>query len=383
MNDTTLSIGFIGGGVNSAVGNTHRIAAQADHRWRIEAGCFSRHDEINRATASLWGIDPARLYGDWRAFLEHERGSLDAVCILTPTDLHAEMILEALRLGYAVICEKAMAASAEEAARIRDYVEAEKGFLAVTYNYSGYPMLRELREMIREGKLGKVFQVQVEMPQEGFARLDARGERPRPQEWRLRDGVVPTVSLDLGVHLHHVIRFITGEAPVEVVALQESFGFFSQVVDDVSCIARYTGGLKCQIWYGKSAIGHRNGLRVRVYGEKGGAEWYQLQPEEILFSDREGDRRVIDRASKVSLAGEPRYNRFKSGHPAGFIEAFANLYYDIADACVEYKAVGSHSVPWVYGAGQSLEGMLLLEAIAESSRTRRWVPVNAGGRERE
>lgn len=377
MTRSLLKVGFIGGGLNSAVGITHRIACQMDRRWVLVAGCFSTHDEINRETASQWGIDPSRCYNDWRMLLEREKNKLDAVCLLTPTPMHAEMAVEALNQGHAVICEKAMAASCREAREICKAVEANKRFLAVTYNYTGYPMLRELRQMILEGRLGTLNFIQIEMPQEGYARLTKEGKPLVPQAWRLKDGEVPTLSLDLGDHLHHIIYFLSGEKPLEVAADQASYGNFKQVVDNVICLARYTGNLRCQIWYSKMALGHRNGLRVRIYGDKGSAEWFQLEPEELIFNDIHGRREVVDRASRVAVADQPRYNRFKSGHPAGFIEAFANYYVDLADSLIEFKQKGKYSSPFVFSAEQAKQGLEMLKAIALSAKNNCWQPVSS------
>lgn len=370
-------IGFIGGGLNSAVGNTHRIASQMDHRWILEAGCFSSHHRVNKETASQWGLDQSRLYADWRVLLQNEKGKLDAICLLTPTPLHAVMAIEALNNGFAVICEKTMATSKKEADEICRAVEDNKGFFAVTYNYTGYPMLRELRQMIRDGKLGALHLIQIEMPQEGYARLNKLGQPPKPQAWRLKDGVTPIISLDLGAHLHNMIYFLSGEKPLQVIADQASCGFFKQVMDNVICLARYTGNLRSQIWYSKMALGHRNGLRVRVYGDKASAEWFQLQPEDLIFNDINGKREIIDRACSVLIADQLRYNRFKSGHPAGFIEAFANYYYDLADSLMEFKQTGRHSSPWVFTAAQAKEGLNMLEAISLSAKNNCWQAVSS------
>ena len=367
-----LNLGFIGGGINSAVGNTHRIASQMDNRWLLKAGCFSRAKEINQETALNYLIEPNRLYDEWHDLLAKEKGKLDAICILTPTIVHAEMVLEALKSGYAVICEKALATTLKEATDICNVVEETSGFLAVTYNYTGYPMLRELRKMILDGKLGNLNQVLIEMPQEGFARFGNLGQKPKPQYWRLKDGIVPTISLDLGVHLHHIIYFLSGEKPLEVVADYSTHGFFKNIVDNIMCLARYTGNLKAQVWYSKSALGHRNGLRVRIYGDQGSAEWLQLYPEEIKFNDINGNHQILDRTTTNSMANELRYNRFKPGHPAGFIEAFANHYCDIADSLLEYKKKQTFSSPYVFDGNQARDGLEMLEAISASVKTGTW-----------
>jgi predicted dehydrogenase len=378
MKRIPFKIGFIGGGINSAVGNTHRIAAQMDRRFVLEAGCFSTRKKINLETARQWGIEKSRLYDDWRVLLDRERGKLDALCILTPTPIHSEMVIEALRKGFAVICEKTLATSSREAAAICRTVEAHGGFLVVTYNYTGYPMLRELRQMIRRGRLGRINLIQIEMPQEGYVRLNKQGKPVKPQTWRLQDKEVPIVSLDLGSHLHNLIYFLTDRRPLEVVADQIPYGFFKPVIDNVSCLARYENGMRAQIWYGKMALGHRNGLRVRVYGNKGSAEWFQMVPEELIFNDIDGKRQIIDRASScVEIADQPRYNRFKAGHPAGFIEAFANHYCDIADALDEFREKGRYSSSWVFTAQLAEEGLRMLEAMARSAKNHCWQKVSA------
>jgi predicted dehydrogenase len=155
--------------------------------------------------------------------------------------------------------------------------------------------------------------------------------------------------------------------------MQDSYGAFPQVVDNVMCIARYTGGIACQLWESKAAPGHRNGLRVRVYGTQGSAEWFQMEPEMLRMSDNRGGTMLFDRgAAGAGLAMEERYTRFKAGHPAGFIEAFANYYYDIADSLIAFDKSGTHGSPFVFGAETAEEGMLMCEAMARSSHSKRW-----------
>lgn len=375
-----LRLGFIGGGVNSAVGPTHFIAARMDGRFTVDAGCFSRHPDINMHTAQRWTIPPERVYSRFEDMLSAEQGSLDAIVILTPTSFHTEPVIQALRHGFPVICEKALTDSSADAQQIRQVLEATGGFLAVTYNYSGYPMLRELQWQIGQGKFGRVEQVHIEMPQEGFARLDREGKSVVPQQWRLCDKLIPTISLDLGAHVHHIINYLTGEKPREVVAMQSSLGRFREVVDNVVCLARYTKELECGIWFSKAALGYRNGLRVRVFGEKGSAEWHQMDPEFLYCHDNQGRAMVIERANvEVELACQPRYNRFKAGHPAGFLEAFANLYADIGDDLNHYQETGYQTLgEHVFSVEHSLEGLLMLEAMALSSQSHRWEVVGGG-----
>ncbi|MDZ7585334.1 MAG: Gfo/Idh/MocA family oxidoreductase [Thiobacillus sp.] len=367
-----LRLGFIGGALNSAVGYTHYNSSRLDGHFRVDCGCFSRRPEINTETAQTYSIPPERTHASWGALLESETHTLDAIVVLTPTPDHREMVVSALDAGYPVICEKALAVSSDECRDIGEAVSRNRGFLAVTYNYSGYPMVRELRRMIAEGRLGRLQQIHVEIPQEGFLRQAAA-----PQAWRLKDHAVPTVSLDLGVHAHHLVHFLTGgKAPLEVIGDQATYSQFGDIVDNVYCLAHYEDDLRVQSWFGKTALGNRNGLRIRVYGSLASAEWFQMQPEDLQLNQANGRRSLIDRgADDAGLARQVRYNRFKSGHPSGFIEAFANLYTDIADQLRQHQSGTMTRNDFVYGAQESGEGLRFLEAISRSARTRKWETV--------
>lgn len=365
-----IKLAFLGGGLNSAVGQTHRIAIEMDKRYKLVAGCFSRNEEININTAYEYDVDIDRCYKDLDELIENEKNSIDAICILTPTPNHKDEILKCIKNGIKVICEKALSASVEEALEIKAELEKYNGFLVVTYNYTGYPMLRELKTMIKENKLGKIEQVHIEMPQESFAKLDKNGNPQKPQEWRLIDHELPTLSLDLGTHTHDITSFLTEEHPIELIAVQNSFGSFRNIVDNSIAIANYTNDIVSNIWFSKAALGHRNGLRVRIYGEIGSAEWFQLDPENLYFSDNRGNKLIIDRASLgVNISTELRYNRFKAGHPAGFIEAFANYYSDIADFIVGKV---DNKNKYVFGIEDALEGLRMLEAMTKSSKNKGW-----------
>ena len=215
-----LRVAFVGGGINSAIGQTHRIAIELDQRIKLVAGCFSQNPEENHESAIAYRVPNERTYASLNELLSAEAQSIDAIIVLTPTPNHSQDVLHCLEHDVPVICEKALATSSKDIEKIKEVLHTRKGFLVVTYNYAGYPMLRELRQMIRNGGLGKIEQIHIEMPQEGFARRNAKGEPNKPQDWRLKDTSVPTLSLDLGVHLHHIVDFLTGEKPLRLVATQ-------------------------------------------------------------------------------------------------------------------------------------------------------------------
>ena len=206
-----LSLAFIGGGVNSAIGETHFIASKMDDLFTLTAGCFSRDRVVNNSTGEKWSIPSSNLYSNWQELINNQKSEIDALVVLTPTPDHLNPVLYAIESGIPVICEKALSSTSREAKSIANALDVNAGYLAVTYNYTGYPMIRELREMIRRGHLGRIEQIHIEMPQESFARLNRDGRPIVPQQWRMQDGKIPTISLDLGVHLHHMIDFLTGE----------------------------------------------------------------------------------------------------------------------------------------------------------------------------
>lgn len=367
-----LKLGFIGGSINSAVGYSHFVSSAMDKKWELLAGCFSKDQALNYETANVYGVSHDRVYTTWQEMLIHEKEHLDAVVILTPTPAHFDSVMACMHAGIPVICEKSLAINSAQAQTILDLRNKLNSFLAVTYNYSGYPMLRELAKKISDGRLGKILHFQAEMPQEGFIRVDAQGNKPIPQLWRLSDGDIPTLYLDLAVHLHQIIYYLIGQKPIELVSDQNHYGWFSGVVDNASCLCRYSGDVQGQLWFSKSALGHRNGLRVRIYGDRGSAEWYQLNPEELIMSFSDGRHEIVDRASAVEVSNQRRYNRFKAGHPAGFVEAFANIYSDIADSLQQYKQTDAWASDEIFSAELSLEGMHFLEAMVCSANSRSW-----------
>lgn len=378
VNCAPLKLGIIGGGLGSAVGRAHQIAAQMDGLFEIVAGCFSTSQRNNILTAKAAGVHAERVYSDWRGMLQREADQLDALLLLTPTPLHREMAVEAIKLGFPVICEKALAVSSVEAAYIRRTRDEHRGFVAVTYNYSGYPMIRELRHIIETGQLGKIIHISAEMPQEGFLRLiGGQDVKPKPQPWRLQDHFIPTVSLDLGVHVHHLVYFLTGESPIEVCAMEQTHGHFHDVVDDVQCLARYTRDLPVQLSFGKASLGYANGLRVRVFGTKAAAEWVQMNPEYLVLSDNRGNTTSVSRSTNsMKVCSQDRYSRFKAGHPAGFIEAFANYYADIEQTLRQRRNGLSSTNPYVATVEVAEQGLRMMEAIAQSSRNRCWYKIS-------
>jgi len=356
-------LAFIGGSKYSIAGLPHYIASQMDNRFEVVAGVFSSKAEINNEMKSAWNVNA---YNDYKEMLDEEE--IDIVAVLTPTPLHYEALVYLLGKNIPVICEKPLVSSLDDAIKLEQL--AKDKFLVVTNNYSGYPMIRELRERIENGELGDIINIKLEMPQETFLRPPKSVKYPQP--WRLKDDYIPMICLDLGTHLHHLAYFLIGEEPTEVIGHFSTFSSYD-VIDDVKMLLNYENNKKASLWVSKSALGHRNGLSIEVYGTKGSAVWVQEKAEELKLSFSDGEKKTIDRGNDCLIANEGRYNRMTSGHPAGFIEAFANLYLDIATLFDDYNNGKKLNSKYVFGIEHAKNGLKLFHKAKESYERKEWV----------
>lgn len=362
-------IAFIGGSINSIAGYPHFIASQMDKRFEVVAGAFSTDSVINKKTAEQWKVE--RIYDDYKVLIEKEKSQIDAIVVLTPTPLHQEVLISLLTENIPIICEKPIVSSHEEMLTISQLYDPNKHFIAVTNNYSGYPMVRELQEKIQNDELGDILQIRLKMPQESFLRPPKSVRYP--QKWRLVDGYIPMISLDLGTHLHHLSSFLLQEEPSKVMATYDKFSKYN-VVDNVNMFIDYKSGIKGNFWLSKTALGNRNGLHIEVYGSKASASWHQENPEKLEFSYNSGQKVIIDRGSDGEMINNPLYNRMTPGHPAGFIEAFANLYNDIAN-CLDdfFQTKNKINSKYVYSFEHALSGIKLLHNASISNDKKTWI----------
>ncbi len=358
-------LAFIGGGIGSIAGYPHFIASQMDRRFEVITGVFSSDKEINKNTAQKFKIK--NHYDDVDKMLEKEKNNIDAIVILVPTPLHFEYIKKITNLNIPLICEKPIVSSYEDALEIQNTLG--DNFLVITNNYSGYPMVRELKEKIRKKELGDILHIRLSMPQESFLRPPKSVRYP--QKWRLKDDFIPMISLDLGSHLHHLSYFLLEEEPQKVFATYDSFSSYG-VIDDVNMLLEYESGIKGNFWLSKTALGNRNGLNIQVYGSKASAFWHQENPEKLEFSYSTGQKTIIDRGSDIQMLPNSLYNRMTPGHPAGFIEAFANLYNDIANCLDDFKKGKKLENPYVFGYKHAINGLKLLHKASISNKNKSW-----------
>ena len=372
-----FNIGIIGGGINSAVGKSHLSAIMLlQNMFKIVTASFSRHSLINEKTNEQIGLKSDKIYNDYKKMINENKGIIDIIVVLTPTDQHHEQVIYALRNHISVICEKALTDSLDKAILIKKSLEKSKAELYVIYNYLGYPMIKELRHMIESGTFGKIFSIHIEMPQEGYIK-NIEGKPVVPQDWRLNQkNHISYLSLDLGVHLHMFIKYLINKEPIRVVATQKSFGNFDKIDDDVNAIIEYSDNVVCNMWYSKSAIGYRNGQKIRIFGSEGSGTWTQMNPEILNFSDNYGNSFVIDRNSpEIKIAKLEKYNIFKGGHPIGFTEALRNYYFDIYQKHKQRKTSIKSDVKEVFGFEEAYNGLKLFHSISSSMIEKKWIDI--------
>lgn len=363
---------IIGGGINSAVGKAHISCLNLlSNKFKIVGGVFSRDKDINLETARNIPLEKDQIFYSYEEMLLSFKSRSVMVIILSPTDQHFQHIKLALEMGFDILCEKAVTSSVMDCQNLIELEKKSKGKVYVMYNYLGYPMVNEMKKRIPS--LGKIHTVNIRMPQETFLRL-VNDQPLSPQDWRLKDNEgIKKISLDLGVHLHILIKYLLDERIKDVVSYVKSAGYFNEVVDDVNALLLGENDCIINMWYSKSAIGNRNGQAIEIYGKKGSLKWIQEYPEELYFATPDGEKKIIDLASPdLFLNGEEieTLTSFKPGHPIGFIEAMRNYYQDIYDDLTHRSNSDK-----LFGLKEALEGLTLLKGIEKSSKERKWIRI--------
>ena len=333
-----LRLGVVGGGPSSFIGAVHRTAARLDDHYEVVAGVLSRDPERSRAAARAIGIAEERAYADHAELLakEAERpDGIDVLAIMTPNDAHYPAARDALARGLDVICDKPLTTSLEGALDLVRRVEASGLVFCLTHNYTGYPMVRHARAMVRSGALGVIRQLQVEYIQ-GHLAAETAADRDPAANWRFAAEQCgqSLVLGDIGTHAHHLASFITGLELAAVAAELGSAVPGRQVHDYAHLLLRFDNGARGSMWVTNSAAGAEHGLRIRVFGDNGGLEWHQEEPNSLLYRPLGGFTQILTRGRPGLSPEAARATRIVLGHPEGFHEAFANLYADAAEAIV-------------------------------------------------
>ena len=364
-----LRLGQVGGGDGAFIGAVHRIASRIDDRYELVAGCFASTPERSRASARSLGVADARAYGDFREMAESEAGredGIDAVSIVTPNHLHYPVAREFLRRGIHVICDKPLTSTLEDARRLHGVAttareEAGARFV-VTYNYTGYPLVRQAREMVAAGELGTLRVVQVEYAQDWLAR-DVENEGLKQAGWRTdpeRAGGGGAIG-DIGTHAFHLAGFVAGEQPEALAAQLTAHVEGRRLDDDAQIMLRYASGMRGSLWCSQVAPGCENGLRLRLYGSRGGLEWSQENPNVLRHAPLGEPPRRLTRGGAGLGEAAGAVTRIPPGHPEGYLEGFATIYREAADLIQGAEA------PHLPGIEDGLRGVAFIDAALRSN----------------
>lgn len=371
---TRIRLGMVGGGNDAFIGGVHRIASRIDNRYELVAGALSSTPEKSRESGAALGLP--RVYEDFKQMAIREgrrKDGIEAVSIVTPNHVHYLAAREFLKRGIHVICDKPLTSTLADAKKLVQAAEKSDALFILTHNYTGYPMVRQAREMVAAGEIGKIRVVQVEYPQDWLT----NHEDFKQAEWRTdpeRSGAGGSTG-DIGTHAHNLARFITGLEVESLAADLDAFVPGRQVDDNGHVMLRFEGGAKGMLWCSQVAPGNENALRIRVYGETGGLEWAQEDPNYLWHTAFGEPKRLITRNGAGAGDAAARMSRVPPGHPEGYLEGFANIYSEAAEAIIAHrdgaKPDKAVTFPTVH---DGLKGMQFIEACVRSSkRNAAWV----------
>ena len=377
-----IRLGMVGGGQGAFIGAVHRLAARMDDHYEFVAGALSSDAARSKASGEELGLAPDRIYGDFREMAKAEAkraDGIEAVSIVTPNHMHFPAAKAFIEAGIHVICDKPLSLNLKEALALEKLLAKNKNVIfALTHNYSGYPMIRQARAMVAAGELGDIRVVQGEYPQDWLT-TDLEKSGQKQAAWRTdpaRTGAGGCVG-DIGTHTYQLGCFVSGLKLDELSADLTTFVKGRRVDDNVHVMMRYKGGAKGMIWASQVAPGHENGLKIRVYGTKGGLEWVQADPNYLWYSPFGEPKRLITRGGAGSNAAAARVTRVPPGHPEGYLEGFANIYTEVARA-IKARRAGKKPDKDVQfpGIEDGVAGMAFIEACVKSSaKNGKWTKV--------
>jgi len=378
-----IRLGMVGGGEGAFIGAVHRIASRIDDQYELVAGALSSTPDKARRSGQALGLAPDRVYDDFASMAKAESArpdGVEAVSIVTPNHVHAPAACALLEAGIHVICDKPLTVSLAEAKRMQAAVAASGRIFALTHNYTGYPLVRCMRQMVRAGELGELRLVQVEYPQDWLTGpTETTGNKQA--EWRVdpaRAGGGGSLG-DIGTHAFNLADYVTGLEVAELCADLTTFVGGRKLDDNAQVLLRYANGARGALWASQVAPGNENGLRLRVYGTKGGLCWAQENPNELRWSPLGEPTRIVTRAGPGSGAAAARVTRTPGGHPEGYLEGFANIYSEVALAIKAARAgtkpPAECDFPTIV---DGVKGVAFVEAAVKSSKANgAWVKPEA------
>ena len=376
-----IRMGMVGGGPGSFIGAVHRMAANLDGQIELVCGCFSSSPAKSLETGRSLYLPEDRIYGTYQEMIEREAAlpvgeRMDFVSIVTPNHMHFGPAMLALEKGFDVAMDKPMTYTLDEAKQLRDKVKESGRLLLLTHTYTGYPMVKEARERVRRGDLGKIRLIYVEYPQ-GWLYTDCSATN-KQAAWRVdpkRSGKAGCMG-DIGTHAFNLAEYISGLCTEALCGEVQTFVPDRLLDDDGAALLRYEGGARGVLMASQVAVGQENSLSIRVYGEKGGLEWRQEEPNTLLMRWPDRQPEVI-RTGGAGLSPWATANtRTPAGHPEGYLEAFANLYHHFA-AALQARLAGEEPNPIDLdfpSVEEGVRGMQFIEAIVSTKNSnQKWI----------
>ncbi len=358
-----LEYAMIGGAEGSFIGPIHRMALRMDNLAELKAGAFSRDGARNAATGRALSLDSGRVYGDWRGLLAAEKGKVDFIVVCTPNSSHFEIAAAALEAGFDVMCEKPVSMSVDEAETLARIARRKRRMVAVPFTYTGFPMVKLARDLVKAGELGRICKAVVEYQQGSFRKTAS--DNPRRIAWKMdpRECGPSCVTADIGVHGFEILEYVTGRKVRSVLSDLSSFTHPAGLEDDASILLRLDGDAKAAMVVSKIATGEENGVRMRIYGDKASLFWNQESPNSLVVRYPFGPDRVFHRrapyVAPVSPSAEAA-SRIPAGHNEGFIEALANIYRSF---CESVRTRKRGDAP---GIAEGARAMMFVEAVLAS-----------------
>ena len=376
-----IRYGMVGGGMKALIGEVHRKALKFDNRVELVAGCFSSHADRNAEVGVEYGLDPARIYANYEEMAKAEAAredGIDFVSVVTPNNTHYAVCKAFLEAGIHVVCEKPLCFTVEQAEEL-EALSREKGLLfGVTYTYTGYVMSKVMKEMIAEGKIGKVVSVNAEYAQDWLLGELATGNNTQTNiaVWRTDPAVSGAANCvgDIGTHIENYVHYVTGLKIKRLIATTNKYG---KALDlNANIIVEYENGVNGAYWCSQVAAGHYNGLAVRVYGDKGALEWAQEDPEHLRYTPVDGATQLLARGTGCIREKAAAQGRLPSGHPEGLVTAFANIYRNYVSALVAKKNGADAEVYDYPRVEDGVNGVRFVKAVVESAANgSTWVEV--------
>ncbi|AQQ02850.1 MULTISPECIES: Gfo/Idh/MocA family protein [Stappiaceae] len=372
-----IRLGMVGGGKDAFIGAVHRIAARIDGAYDLVAGALSSTPEKALESGRALGLKEDRIYGSFEEMAKREarlKDGIEAVAIVTPNHMHYPAAKEFLKRGIHVICDKPLTSTLADAKKFVKAAESSDALFFLTHNYTGYPMVRQAREMVASGDLGTIRVVQVEYPQDWLT----VEQHNKQADWRTdpaRTGLGGSTG-DIGTHAYNLACFITGQSAESLAADLQSFVPGRQVDDNGHVMLRYASGARGMLWCSQVAPGNENNLKIRIYGDKAGLEWHQEDPNYLHYTPFGKPKQLLTRGGAGMLDSIASATRVPPGHPEGYLEGFANLYKDAADAIRAHQS-GKDASSLVPGITDGLAGVRFVDACVRSSaKNAAWVKLD-------